>query len=216
MSVFFLDLHVLVARYGVLLLIIVAVAAYLMGNLNPSIIIGMRKGVDIRSAGSGNAGTTNTLRVMGKKTAAVVFLIDVLKGFITVFLVTRYMSFSFGLICGVLVVVGHMFPAIFGFKGGKGVATAFGVILAVQWVLALILIAIVFLCVAIWRRVSLGTVVACICAVPLALILTGSAVDAVFVAIIILLILLKHIPNIIRLINGTESKISLKKSSISK
>jgi glycerol-3-phosphate acyltransferase PlsY len=183
-----------------------------MGNLNPSIIIGMRKGVDIRNSGSGNAGTTNTLRVMGKKTAAVVFLIDILKGFITVFLVMRYMSFSFGLICGVLVVVGHMYPAIFGFKGGKGVATAFGVILAVKWVLALILIAIVFLCVAIWRKVSLGTVVACICAVPLALTLTGSLVDAVFVAIIILLILLKHIPNIRRLINGTESKISFKKS----
>jgi glycerol-3-phosphate acyltransferase PlsY len=212
MSVFFLDLHVTETRYGVLLLIIVAVAAYLMGNLNPSIIIGMRKGVDIRSSGSGNAGTTNTLRVMGKKTAAVVFIIDVLKGVITVLLVTKYMSYSFGLICGVLVVLGHIFPAIFGFKGGKGVATAFGVILAVHWVLALILIAIVIICVAIWRKVSLGTVVACICAVPLALTLTGSPVDAIYVAIIILLILIKHIPNIIRLLNGTESKISYKKS----
>ena len=105
---------------GIMKLIIIFLAAYMIGNINPAIILGKIRGIDIRKEGSGNAGMTNTIRVMGLGAGITVFVVDVLKGFVAVTL-----GFSLGSIYGAMtafagVVLGHCFPAVFGFKGGKG------------------------------------------------------------------------------------------------
>ncbi|MDR1029137.1 MAG: glycerol-3-phosphate acyltransferase, partial [Clostridiales Family XIII bacterium] len=103
-----------------LLLALMIVAAYFIGNLNPAIMLGRARGVDVRSEGSGNAGTTNALRTMGKKAAALTFAVDVLKGFLPVLLAARYIGLSYAMLCGLAVILGHMWPAVYELKGGKG------------------------------------------------------------------------------------------------
>ncbi|MDR1927644.1 MAG: glycerol-3-phosphate 1-O-acyltransferase PlsY [Oscillospiraceae bacterium] len=114
---------------------LILLSAYLIGSVNPSIIFSrLLYHQDIREIGSKNAGFTNTLRCLGSKLGALVFLIDVLKGFAAVWLVGRFLPEGFAApLAGLLVVLGHIFPVFFRFKGGKGVATAAGVILALQW-----------------------------------------------------------------------------------
>lgn len=188
------------------ILVIIAIASYFMGNINPAIILGKAYGVDVRNEGSGNAGTTNALRTIGKKAGVIVFLVDVLKGVIVTLLTTLLIDLSFGMICGVMVIVGHMWPVIFKFKGGKGVATTFGVLVSVEPVLALILIAIVILTTVFTRMVSLGTCIAAIVAVPVGYLFNHWY--ACWIGIIALLIVIKHIPNIKRILKGEEKKLT--------
>ena len=234
---------------------IAAVCAYFLGNINPAILIGRAQGVDIRSQGSGNAGTTNALRSLGKKAGAATFAIDVLKGWagyyvpLVVFLrlslndnaIFRGMvssqfdasqsatelwyisSYVPAMLCGLCVALGHMYPAVFGFRGGKGVATVFGVLLAAAWPYALILLGVVIVFTAIFRRVSLSVMIA----VAAALVLVfwgGGAVSENFIyytgflrfnvyqplwiAILLAFVVWKHRSNIKRLIKGEEPKLS--------
>jgi glycerol-3-phosphate acyltransferase PlsY len=187
-------------------LIPMAVISYFVGNINPAIILGRMRGVDVRAQGSGNAGTTNALRTLGKKSGALVFVVDVLKGVIVALLATQLCSLAAGMICGICVILGHLWPAVFGFRGGKGVATTFGVLLAVQPLLALMLIAIVIVVVAVTRMVSLGVCLAALAAVPLGL-LFGSWYP-VWMAVVAALVLVKHRSNIGRIFRGEESKLS--------
>jgi len=124
--------------------------AYFIGSISPSILLAKSKGVDIKKEGSGNAGTTNTLRVLGPKAAVVTLIIDVCKGFLAVFIGGYFTAYAGVFVmnqtmylCAVGVVLGHIWPIFFKFKGGKGIATAFGAILAVNWLVALIALAIV-------------------------------------------------------------------------
>ena len=111
-------------------LIFMGIAAYFIGNINPAIIIGKLKGIDIRKEGSGNAGMTNTIRVMGLKAGITVFVVDVLKAFIAV-KIGFAIAGMYGAMAGFAgVVIGHCWPAAFGFKGGKGVAASLGAALA--------------------------------------------------------------------------------------
>ncbi|MDR1068281.1 MAG: glycerol-3-phosphate 1-O-acyltransferase PlsY [Clostridiales Family XIII bacterium] len=187
-------------------LIPIAAASYFAGNINPAIILGRMRGVDVRAEGSGNAGTTNALRTLGKKSGAIVFAVDVLKGVIVALLAAQLLSLAAGMVCGICVILGHLWPAVFGFRGGKGVATTFGVLLAVQPLLALLLIAIVIIIVALTRMVSLGVCLAALAAVPLGL-LFGSWYPA-WMAVVAALVLVKHRSNIGRIIRGEESKLS--------
>jgi glycerol-3-phosphate acyltransferase PlsY len=184
----------------------IAIASYFVGNINPAILLGRLYGVDVRAAGSGNAGTTNALRTLGKKSGAIVFAVDVLKGVIVALLTAQLLSLAAGMICGVCVILGHMWPAIFGFRVGKGVATTFGVLLAVQPLLALILIGIVLIVVAITRMVSLGVCLAALLAVPAGL-LFGSLYSA-WIGVIAVIVIIKHRANIRRIFRGEESKLS--------
>jgi glycerol-3-phosphate acyltransferase PlsY len=116
------------------------------------------------------------------------------------------LQIPFGALCGVLVIVGHIWPVVYKFRGGKGVSTCFGVLLALDWRLALIMLAIVLLAAVVTKRVSAGTLIACACAIPVSFLLGAMNIFAVLV--IILLIVWSHRANIVRLAKGTEPKMS--------
>jgi len=240
MNNFFLNLGLGIVPWYVI--VIAAVCAYFLGNINPAILIGRAKGVDIRSQGSGNAGATNALRSLGKKAGAATFVIDVAKGWagyyvpMLVFLrialqddtiisgmvssqleaseaaleLWRAAAYAPALLCGLCVALGHMYPAVFGFRGGKGVSTVFGVLLAASWLYALILFAVVIVFTAIFRRVSLSVLIA----VAVALILafqTGLSIavpDPLWLVILLALVVWKHRANTKRLLKGEEPKLS--------
>jgi len=190
---------------------VAAAAAYFLGNVNPAIIIGKAKGIDIREQGSGNAGATNALRSLGKKIGAITFVIDVAKGWAGFFIPMIILKdLPVAMLCGLCVVLGHMYPAVFGFRGGKGVATAFGVFLAASWLYAVILLAVVAIFAAIFRRVSLSVMIAVVVAIILVFTVTAfnSVIDPLWVIIILAFVVLKHRANIARLIKGEEPKLS--------
>ncbi len=184
------------------------VIAYLLGSISPSIIQGRLAGVDIKKEGSGNAGTTNTLRVLGKKAALITLIVDIGKAVLAVFLGSTQGDLC-SYICAVAVFAGHIWPVYFGFKGGKGVATAFGAILMVNWKLALIALAIAAVLTIVTKRMSVGSIFAAL----------GMAVLSVFMekgfwpyaALIAVIIIIKHRGNIKRLLRGEEPPISFKK-----
>jgi glycerol-3-phosphate acyltransferase PlsY len=121
----------------------------------------------------------------------------------------HFFSDGFGLLCGILVIIGHIWPAVFKFKGGKGVSTCFGVLLALDWKLALIMLAIVLLVAVATKRVSVGTLIACICAIPVCYFLDRASIPALMA--VIALIIWSHRGNIARIIKGTEPKMSFGK-----
>lgn len=198
-----------------------ALVAYFLGSINTSIILSGFKGKDIRKEGSGNAGATNTLRVMGKKAAVFVVIFDGLKGVVAI-LAAR-------LICNVaslddvssnageyfaalFVMLGHVYPVYFGFKGGKGVMTTIAVILMLDWRIGLGLLVCCIAIMLITRYVSLGSCLGAL-AFPI-LVAAFHTEDVLFIAIaslIGLLAIFKHRTNIVRLFKGTESKLSFKK-----
>jgi glycerol-3-phosphate acyltransferase PlsY len=187
-------------------LIPIAACSYFVGNINPAILLGRVHGVDVRAEGSGNAGTTNALRTLGKKSGAIVFAVDVLKGVFVALLASQLLSPAAGMLCGVCVIIGHMWPVVFGFRGGKGVAATFGVLISIQPLLALLLIGVVIVIVAITRMVSLGVCLAALLAVPAGL-LFGSWYPA-WMGVIAALVLIKHRANIGRIFRGEEAKLS--------
>jgi glycerol-3-phosphate acyltransferase PlsY len=185
------------------------VISYFLGNISPSILISRAKGVDIRKEGSGNAGTTNTLRVIGKKAAAAVLVIDILKGVAAVLLGRYIGGQELAMYCGLAVFLGHIWPAAFGFRGGKGIATAFGVALAWEPLLGLVELIIAALFLVTTKRVSVGSVAAAII-FPL----TAYYFDHGYLPVTILMaiiVVIKHRRNIMRLIKGEEPKVSFKK-----
>lgn len=197
--------------------IISAVLSYLLGSINTSILVSKLFGEsDIRQKGSGNAGATNTLRVVGAKAAILVVIGDALKGILAVLLSSFIGTKLFGAensvynpyIASVMVVIGHVFPLYFGFKGGKGIMTAIAVIFVLDWKLGLILVGIFALLIACFNYVSLASCVCAFCYPFLVLWLhtgnTAFLISAIFIAVIAIL---KHRTNISRLLNGTESKL---------
>lgn len=192
-----------------LLFVVALVIAYFLGNISPSTILAKAVGKDIKKEGSGNAGTTNALRVLGKKAAVITLIIDIGKGVIAVLLGQLLAGPICGMWCALCAFAGHIWPITLKFKGGKGVAVAFGTILAINWKLALICLAIVAIMVIITRMVSVGSITAAVAFPILAFFMEK---DFLYVGIIMALILIvKHRANIVRLVHGEESKISFKK-----
>lgn len=191
-----------------LLWILAVVLAYFLGNISPASLISKAAGVDIRKEGSGNPGTTNVLRVMGKKAAALTLLIDVLKGVVAV-LIGRYIGGeSLALYCGLAAFAGHVFPVLYKFKGGKGIATALGVLLALKIQLALWCLAIAVVGFVVFKRVSVGSLMA---AVALPFLAYKFMPGGVYILLAMaLIVIFKHRGNIQRLIKGQEPKINLK------
>ncbi len=150
--------------------IIVAIIAYLIGSINFSIIISKKvAGFDVREKGSGNAGTTNMLRSVGKKAAAITLVCDILKGVVSIGIAMIIGNIVKNLdrelllqIAGIAVVLGHTFPVFFGFKGGKGVATSLGVLLMSNWQIGLICLVFALVLMALTKMVSLGSCAAAI------------------------------------------------------
>jgi acyl phosphate:glycerol-3-phosphate acyltransferase len=190
--------------------ILALIVAYLLGSIPTAVWIGKAfYGIDVREFGSGNAGATNTFRVLGKKAGIPVLLIDMLKGWLAV---NTQPFVNLEIVLGVTAVIGHIFPVFAGFRGGKGIATLFGVILAVHpW--ACLMAAGVFLLVFLaFNYVSLGSITAGV-SFPLFIITVfgGEVVPSmvIFSVMVAILILITHQKNIERLLRRQESKIRL-------
>lgn len=201
--------------------------SYLIGSMTPSIWIGrIFYNVDVRTKGSKNAGTTNTIRVLGPKAGIIVFIIDVLKGCLALYLSNLFVAAFlddtpleiFNIISAACVVLGHVFPIYEGFKGGKGVATMLGVLIylysEIFWILLLIFI-IVFI---IWRYISLGSITAAI-AFPITYYIYSvywakdmDPILFIFAIVVAIFIVITHRANIKRLVKGEEKKFKFKKT----
>jgi len=198
------------------------ILAYLCGSIPTAVWIGLAFfDVDVREYGSGNAGATNTFRVLGKKAGIPVMLIDILKGwtatnlayFIGVSTTGAYNSpayINYALALGIAAVMGHLFPIFAGFRGGKGIATLFGMILAINLPAALFCVGIFLVVLFITRYVSLGSIIAGFAyPVTVALIFPISRSVIIYGMCMCLLILVTHQKNIERLLKGKESKVDL-------
>ena len=205
--------------------ILIAIIAYAIGSINFSVIISRKiAGFDVREKGSGNAGSTNILRSVGKKAAAITLLCDILKGVVAV-LIAVLIGFIFKdsdkallvQIAGVLVIIGHTYPIFFEFKGGKGVATSLGVLLIINWQIGLICLVFALVLMVLTRMVSVGSVGAAILLPVLTLfihnnyLVTEGSGYLIYSIILALFVAFNHRENIQRILNGTENKLSFKK-----
>jgi len=183
--------------------------SYLSGSVLSGELLARLKGVDLRSVGSGNVGATNVSRALGKKAGALVFLLDALKGFIPVKLAAvlcGFNSWCTGL-SALAAVLGHMYPVFFGFKGGKGVATAFGVLAALYPDAAALSALVWLLVVKKTRYVSLGSLTATLSALLLLALKPAPPSHLFSFILITLLIFYKHMPNVQRLLEGKEHRV---------
>ncbi|TAN01007.1 MAG: glycerol-3-phosphate 1-O-acyltransferase [Chitinophagaceae bacterium] len=200
------------------------ILAYLIGSVSNATWISKRFfHLDIREYGSGNAGATNTFRVLGPRVGTVVMILDMFKGVIAVKLayllpfyampehLTQLVNFQIGL--GLAAVVGHIFPVWYDFRGGKGIATLFGMVLTIQPLVALICVGVFLLMLFLTKYVSLSSILAGV-AFPLLLIFIFREHELLYKLFAIataLLVILTHQKNIHRLLQGTENKVPLPK-----
>jgi acyl phosphate:glycerol-3-phosphate acyltransferase len=198
---------------------ILIVLAYLIGSIPTAVWVSKKiYGIDIREHGSGNAGATNTFRILGSKAGSAVMLVDMLKGFIAVKLSILsaftwtsepFVNLQVGL--GLAAVVGHIFPIWADFRGGKGIATLFGMILGIQPLVAVSLVAVFMLMLYLTRYVSLSSISASV-AFPLLILFIFREPELsyrLFAIATACLVILTHYKNINRLINGNESKVPM-------
>lgn len=196
--------------------------SYLIGSIPTAVWISRSiHGIDIRDYGSGNAGATNTFRVLGPRLGSIVMLVDVLKGFVGTslyILLPFYMTSelhrtNFMIALGLAAVIGHIFPIWAGFRGGKGVATLLGMAVAIQPVVAACCLAIFLLVLVLTRFVSLSSIIAGICFMVCILFIFNEKepLYRIFAVLVALMVVLTHQKNIGRILKGTESKIALQK-----
>jgi acyl phosphate:glycerol-3-phosphate acyltransferase len=220
-----------------LLLAVIIILSYLVGSIPTSIIVSKAvKGIDIRNYGSGNAGGTNVMRVLGWKHGIMVILLDALKGIIAVVLIARlhYGNIPFEnatpfddftlvqIFAGIAAVIGHIWTVFASFKGGKGIATALGMLLILVTIDMLIAIGVFVLVVTFSRYVSLGSILGAV-AVPLTLFIRENIFNVhvpgyntllPFLILLAVLVVYTHRKNVIRLFDGSESKVNFKKKKV--
>lgn len=200
--------------------IIVSVLAYFIGSISFSVIFSRKfAGFDVREKGSKNAGSTNVLRTAGTKLAVITLLCDILKGVVAIVVaiiaskiwkdvdvtLLKYLA-------GFFAILGHTFPIFFEFRGGKGVATALGVLITLNWKIGLICLIFAIIIIAFTKMVSVGSILAAILYPILTIFMTDFNLSSVLISIIIaLLVIFNHRENLKRIKNGTENKISFKK-----
>ena len=185
------------------------IAAYLLGSIPVGLVLARLKGRDPRKVGSGNIGATNVMRAAGKTLGIITLLVDILKGFLPTGLAAVYgLSPIFVVTIGLAAFLGHLFPVYLRFKGGKGVATALGVFLALEPVAIPILLVVFIAVLLLWRYVSLGSLVGT-ALMPMLLLLFSAPVEYVVGSLIVgVFIYWKHRENIRRIMSGTESRFS--------
>ncbi len=200
--------------------LLLIVLAYLIGSI-PTAVWVSRKffGIDIRDYGSGNAGATNTYRVLGPKWGTLVMAVDVLKGaaatslyvFLSHYLHDEWDRTNLMIGLGMAAVLGHIYPIWAGFKGGKGVATLFGMIVAIQPVVAICCVGVFLLVLYLTRFVSLSSILSGVSFAVFILFIFNDDVTLyrVFSVAVALLVILTHQKNINRILNGTESKVPI-------
>jgi len=198
-----------------MLSVIAVVTGYLLGSLSFSYLFGRWfKGIDIREHGSGNAGATNTLRVLGKKAAAAVLLLDAGKGVLAVW-IGHWAASGNGWIaplCGLAAVIGHNWPVYFGFRGGKGIATTIGVVATLSFWPTLIAGIAAILVIAVTRYVSVGSLL--FAALLPFLLYFMDRPKEVFAASIVIAVFafIRHRSNLVKLATGRENKLGGRKS----
>ena len=208
--------------------IIIALLAYAIGSINFSVIISKKyAGFDVREKGSGNAGTTNMLRSVGKKAAAVTLICDILKGVVAIIIALIAGKIAKNTdqallvqIAGIAVILGHTYPIFFGFKGGKGVATSLGILIMTNWQIGLICLLFAVIIMAFSKMVSMGSVGAAILFPILTLFIQNHYIVQasgfkyfIYSVIIAAIIIFNHRSNIKRILNGTENKLSFSKTN---
>lgn len=209
--------------------IIIAIISYLIGSINFSVIFSKKfAGFDVREKGSGNAGSTNMLRSVGKGAAALTLICDILKGVVAIGIAILFGNMVQDSnkelllqIAGIMVIVGHTYPVFFGFKGGKGVATSLGVLLLSNWQIGLICLVFALVLMALTRMVSLGSCTAAVLFPVLTLFINqhytvladGKSGNVYFIYSVILaaIVLYNHRENIKRIYDGTESRLGMNK-----
>ena len=204
--------------------IIIAIIAYAIGSINFSVILSRKMaGFDVREKGSGNAGTTNMLRSVGKKAAALTLLCDILKGVISIGIAIIMGNILKDVdkallvqIAGIAVIIGHTFPIFFEFRGGKGIATSLGVLLLTNWEIGLICLVFAIVLMIFTKMVSAGSVTAAIL-FPILTLFMGKEYFIVegnyfiYSIIIAAIVIFNHRTNIKRILEGNENKLSFKK-----
>lgn len=205
-----LYMHITLTSFSLMIL------AYLLGSIPSAVWIGkLFYGVDVREHGSGNAGSTNVLRTLGKKPALAVFVLDLIKGFIACCLPVWFLKvddtfvlINWQILAGTFAVIGHIYPVFAGFRGGKGIATLLGIILSLEFDAALICLLLFITVLAVSHFVSLGSIVASILFPVYIIWIDGSnhLLTIVFAILIPLLVILTHQKNIKRLLERNESK----------
>ncbi len=202
--------------------VLMAIIAYLIGSVNFSVILSKKMaGFDLREKGSGNAGTTNMLRTVGKGAAALTLICDVLKGVVAIGIAILMGKTGADIdkallvqIAGIAVVLGHTFPIFFQFKGGKGVATSLGVLLLSNWQIGLICLVFGLLLIILTRMVSLGSCAAAVLYPVLTLFIHEHYIVSegndyfIYSILLAIIVLWNHRANIKRIMSGTENRIS--------
>lgn len=187
---------------------------YFLGSLPFGYWVSKAFGIDILKVGSGNTGATNVYRQLGPKGGVMVFLLDVAKGFVPVFLAKALLVPSeasmHAILIGVAAVVGHSFSPFLKFKGGKGVATGLGVVLGIAPIVGLTGFASFLACLAVSRYVSLSSIVGTLMVVVTAILTKQSPLVLAVLSLVCAFVIIRHVPNIKRLINGTEPKVKRK------
>ena len=201
--------------------IIVSILAYFIGSISFSVIFSRKfAGFDVREKGSGNAGSTNVLRTVGKRAAILTLICDVLKGVIAILIAMLASKISkdavdvgtLKYLAGFFVILGHTFPIFFEFRGGKGVATALGVLLTLNWKIGLVCLVFALIIMIFTKIVSIGSILAAVLYPILTIFMGGTKFICIVVSILIaLLVIFNHRENIKRLRDGTENKLSFKK-----
>ncbi len=204
--------------------ILMAIIAYAIGSVNFSVILSKKMaGFDVREKGSGNAGTTNMLRSVGKGAAAITLILDILKGIVAI-LLAKYVVANIAKqanpailvqLSGFFVILGHTFPMFFGFKGGKGVASALGVLLLTNPLIGGICLVFALAVMALTRMVSLGSIMAAVLFPILTVFIKDGYITEgsyiIFGISMAILVIFNHRSNLKRIYNGTENRLSFKK-----
>ncbi|ACB85203.1 glycerol-3-phosphate 1-O-acyltransferase PlsY [Natranaerobius thermophilus] len=189
--------------------------AYLLGSIPGGYIIGkLTQGIDIRNYGSKNAGATNVLRTLGKKEAIMTLIIDGFKGYIIITIAQALeLSSLLVVISGIAVIIGHNWPIFFKFHGGRGIATSIGIMVGLSWQVFLTVVLIGVIPIIITKYVSLGSVTGAVI-FPFVMYLYGNPIAYVIFAFVMsIMAIIRHIPNIKRLLAGTERKLNEKENA---
>lgn len=214
----------------VMLVVIAILQAYVLGSLNFAVIFskifGKKGKNDVRNFGSGNAGMTNMVRVYGVLPGVLTFICDALKGFVACF-IGKYVIFSYlsvhysnvkwyvpiygALLCGVFVMLGHVFPAFFGFKGGKGIAVSVGIFAVAHWQAITVALIVFVITLLITRIISISSLIAAVTVFVVTLLIPKGEgepwVNLLLTGIMCAIVFIKHKENIIRLAHGQEKPI---------
>jgi glycerol-3-phosphate acyltransferase PlsY len=187
--------------------ILAIMLAYLLGSISFGVLVARSQGVDIHTVGSGNTGTSNVIRVLGKKLGGLVLIGDAGKGMLAAAIGVWIVDPSFGYVTLFAAVIGHAFPVFHRFRGGKSVATTLGgfVVLAPAVGVALTVIWVVILIV--WKTASIGSIIVMVLAVPLLALAGRRGSDLVWSTAIVVFVLIRHSGNVMRLMQGSERKV---------